>query len=646
MSGGVRSWDWWLESLPELVWPAEGLGPWEPRAARALERAPLLRLLAREDDPAARARLRRVLGEPGSRDELERAARRAPRGAEARAWLAESVLDEDPARALRLLDGARGPAAALYRGAALMSLKRWKAAAAVFEGIPSALAALLAGAARLRAGEPAAALEALRGGADSAALHWLRAFACDRLGRDAEVRLNVERAMLRFSEIAFDPLLGAALRRENLRGGRCRPPTARTLALLSARRAGARAVWADVSRAETLRAPQFSRYAEAVPLLRRAAKRSPRSPWVWAYLGRGLDSVGDSAGAKRALDRAAELAPGCGWIRAWRGSWLLRHKSAAALAELARAAALIPGYPFARAWHGGALRRAGRLARAAAELELAVRLEPGYEWSFAELFQVRRQQRDWAAAAAMVTEAYEREMKFTWARRDDPEACARAAEELAGALSSRPRLALLRAWRAWLLLSLGRAPEALREALAAAAEGPAFAHAVAAEACEHEGDLERALAHYGRAVALRPCAAYVGARGAVLQRLGRAKAAVADLRRAVELNGTVARFQCALGAALLDLGRPRASLDALDRALGLDPGYGEARARRALAAARLAKNDVAACAELLKAVELGAELPPALLAATRRRMKTLARRALKGLGNGPEVRRLLAESGS
>lgn len=619
-----------MDSLPDLIWPAEGLERWEPKAPRAIDREALLRCLLREKNPAARGRLRRILGEPPKPGEQK------PKAAAARAWLAETVLADNPARALRLLEGLTGPRPALYRGAALMVLKRWKAAAAAFSEAPSALSFLLTAAAQLRAGAPAAALEALSRseslGADAAALHWLRAYALDRLGRVRESRLCVEQAFLRFSELALDPLLGPELAQENLRGGRCRPPTERTLALLRERRAGPPAAWADVALAESLRAPQFSRYAEAVPLLRRAARRAPLSPWIWACLGRSLNSVGDYAGAKKALDRAASLAPDCGWILAWRGAWVMRHgRLSAALTVLEKAAALAPGYPFARAWYGGALRLSGRLARAAAELEVARRLEPGYEWTFAELFQVRRQQNDWAAAAEMITEAYEREEKFTWARRDDRAACERALGELSGAIASLPRVPLLRAWRAWVLLSLGRTPEALREALAASARGPAFAHAVAAAAYESDGRLERALGCYDRAVALRPCAAYLGSRGMLLQRMGKATAALADLRRSVWYNGTVAKFQCALGAVLLDLGRPKSSLAALDLALGIHPAYGEALARRALAASRLADNDVAACAELLKAVEHGSHLPPELLEATRRRMGLLARRALEKL---------------
>ena len=657
---GPQAFDWWMACLGDLVWPAEGLGPWDPDRAPVMAAAQLRRLLAAARRPAQRNRLRRIMGQAPQAT----SSRPSPRPA-ARAWLAESLLDKDARRAFSLLQGLPGPRAALYRGAALMKLKRWREAADAFVlaegsagGAASALPALLAGAAWLRAGSPQGALQALArsqaGGCDEAALHWLTAYALQRLGRQAEAGCSVERAMHLFSELALDPLLGAALRRENQPG---LPPSRRTLSLLAAIRRGPTAAWALVQRAESLRSPAFSLYAEAAPLLRRAARLAPRSPWVWAYLGRGLDSVGDPQGAKRALDRAAALAPTSGWIRAWRGSWLMRHGLARqAVPELKRAVVLIPDYPFARAWLGGALRRTGRLDAAAAELELGSRREPCYEWTFAELFQLRRRRKDWAAAAAMLTQAYEHDMKFTWARRDDPESCRRALKELDGALRSRPGLPLLRAWRDWIRLGLGAVG-----AVKAGRREPAFVHAVAAESEERQGRLERALPYYDRAVALAPCAAYLGARGCLLVVLGRPRAALADLRRAVALNGTEARFQCALGTALLETRQPRAAIEAFDRALGLDPRFCEALAKRAdawavlgkpvparrdltrarrlrpdcpwaaLAAARLATDDVRACAEFLKVVERGGELPPRLLAAVRRRMGGAARRALRSL---------------
>ncbi len=124
-------------------------------------------------------------------------------------------------------------------------------------------------------------------------------------------------------------------------------------------------------------------------------------------------------------------------------------------------------------------------------------------------------------------------------------------------------------------------------------------------------------------------------------------------------NGTVARFQCKLGAALLATGGAAEARAAFDRWLsgsawsalaGRAEAYrrlgrraealrdvASARALRpecpwtALAASRLANDDVAACAELLKAVERGGELPPGALAEARRRMGRLARRARRRL---------------
>lgn len=639
---------WCLDCLPDLVWPAEGLGRWDPRFIRAFHKKEFQRRL----DLAGRSR----------------------QDAQARCWLAESLLDRNPGQALRLLRLLPGPLPALYRGAALMKLKRWKPAAEAFiaarqtwQGQDAALASLLAACAFLRAGLLRKALEALHRcrahGGDEAVLYWLYAFTYERLGQMKPARLSVEQAMRRFSELALDPLLGPRLRRENQRGGRCRPPSARTLALLKAARRGPVPVWALVAQAETLRDPRFSRYREALPLLRRAARLAPRSGWVWAYLGRGLESVGQAAQAKRALERAVRLSPESGWIRAWHGSWLLRHARPSALPQLRRAACLLPGYPFAHAWLGGALRQAGRLKEAARQLELAIALEPGYEWSFAELFQVRRRQKDWARAALMVTQAYEREMKFTWADRDDPNPYESALKELDAAVASRPDLLLLQAWRAWALLGLGRSDEARRQASAAAraANAPAFAYAVAAACEETRGFFENALTLYGKAASLRPCTAYLGSRGLLLYRMGRNRAALADLQRATELNGTVARFQCTLGAVLEELGRPRAALEALDKAAGLDPHYSEVLARRAgvlqslgrrrparqalalarrlrpdcpwaaLTASRLAVSEVAACAELIKVVDHGAELPPRILDSARRRMGRLARRALRRL---------------
>lgn len=662
------AWDWWIERLPDLVSPAEGLGRWDPRSAPVLERAALLKARAASRRPAERARLDRLLGVRAplpSRD---------PRGDDARAWLAEAALGEDPRRSLRLLAGLRGPRADYYRGAAAFLLGRWSAAAASFaqagaswRGAGAFLPSLLEASALLRRGDGRAMLAALEraraAGADAAALHWLRAYALDLAGRPSQSPPHVEAAMRRFSEIAFDPLLGPALRRESLRG-RGTPPSERTLALLGgARRRGAAAAWALVKRAEDLRSPGFSRYEQALRLLERGARRLPRSPWAWAYLGRARDHAGDAVGAGVALAKAARLAPEAGWIRAWRGNWLMRRGSRGALAELDAAVRLQPGYPFAHAWRGGALRRAGRWAQARRELETAALIEPGYEWTFHELFELRRRLGQWKEACAMLTEAHEREMKFVFARRGRPEELEAALKELSAALRRRPGPALARAWRAWVLAGLGRYDEAAREASAVARRGgPAFAWAVLGEAQAGRGRMGAALAALARAAREAPCAAYLGSWGDALLHAGRVRQAESALAASTARNGTIARFQCKHGWALLALRRDARAAAAFERALGLHPAYTEALAGRAeaarrlgrvararalvaaarrlrpdcpwtaLAASRLAKDDVAACAQLLKAVEHGGELPPGVLAEARARMGRLARRARARLG--------------
>ncbi len=107
-----ENWDWWMERLLHLVSPADGLGRWDPRSGPVLDRPALLKCLAAARAPAARLRLRRLLGERPALPAKD------PRDASARAWLAEAVCAENPRRALRLLAGASDARADYYRGAA------------------------------------------------------------------------------------------------------------------------------------------------------------------------------------------------------------------------------------------------------------------------------------------------------------------------------------------------------------------------------------------------------------------------------------------------------------------------------------------------------------------------------------------------
>lgn len=682
--GSIAVWDWWIESLPDLVWPAMGLGQFDPRGARAREWRGLAELEhALRDRPRAalrdasrlalRGRLRRIMGLEGAGEDLDLSLRRDGDCSQAKTWRAETCLHSDPQLSLRLLAGLQGFAPSLYRGAALFRLRRYRQAAESFQlsaRAPAAhagLAWLLKAAAHLRLGEPQEAVLSLerssRQGANCAALHWLKAYARHASGEPASARRSVEAALNLFPELTLEPFLGRALERENRPG---ETASAKTLSLLRSARRGPYRVWAAVQSAEDLRSPAFSRYRQAAELLRQAAREAKDSAWVHAYLGRGLESIGDSAGARRALDRAVRLKPRCAWIRAWRGQWLMRHGDAGALGELRKTASECPDYPFARAWLGGALRRAGRLSSAAGELETAIRMEPGYEWSHAELFQVRRQQKRWDEAARQVTEAFERDRKFVWAKRGDPESLREALRELDTAVKTRPARPLLQAWRAWVLLGLGAWREARQVLASLRGEKTAFFHFVRSEYWQSQGRLDRSQRSLSRAVALRRAPVYLGARGVELYRMGRLRGARAHLEESAASDGTSARDLCVLGAVLVELKRPERAVEALDKALGLDPHYAEALAHRAaaslvrgrpkaarrdlsrargiradcpwsaLVAARLAPSPLSACRELLAAVERGAELPPRILQRARLDLKASALKA----------RRLLQASGS
>lgn len=660
----LGEWDWWLQPLAKLAWPAVGLGPYDPLGARARNwdrwmklRVPLEKKSSLSpSDLALRGRLRRFMGDPRAQEDIRLSLRKNRRDPAARLWSAELQLESDPRAALERLDGLPGFSADFYRGCAWILRGSPRQAAACFAraaGIAQSAAPLTqllqaAALCRLRRyGEALSALEAT--GFPGAAWHWQRAYALKGLGRHAQARESIESAFRLFSELSADPLLDIPLRQETrLEDIPDSKPSAPK---------GPYRVLAAVRQAEDLRSPGRSRYEEAVSCLKQAAGWTPKSPWVMAYLGRGLDAMGRADEAGEALRRASTLAPDCGWIRAWRGHWLMRRGDSKAIAELRRAAAACPDYPFARAWLGGALRRAGQTTAAGVELEASLRMEPDYEWSHFELFEVRRRQRRWKEAALSVTEAFERESKFTWAQREDPASLRSALDDLNAAVRLNPAEALLGAWRAWVLLGLAEFAQARKELSRISGNAPAFVHYVWSEYWRSQGRLDRSEICLSKAVTLRVIAVYLGARGIERHLLGRLRGAQSDLSQAARLDGTAARPLCALGAVLVERGKPRQALSALDRALRLHPRFTQALAHRArawsllkkpalarrdielsrqinpdcpwtaLAAWPLEATPLAACQQLLRVVESGSEIPPRTLQMARHDLRRAALKA-------------------
>jgi tetratricopeptide (TPR) repeat protein len=584
MSIKIAQWDAWLGDLVRLVNPAVGLGLHDPLLARARQRHVWARALAREKDPVIAGRLHRLLGQDGGEELLSAALRRNPKDATARLYRAEPHIFPHPKRALKDLEHAGSSAVAdFYRGAALLSLKRYRAAEKKFTEVAgprmlTAPAALLAAVCALRRRNPQRALKnltrAARFGMDCAVLHWLKAFAFQERGDGPHARRAVEAAMRRFSEIdPLDSMLGSALAQESAVFA---TPSSYTMELLDrAVTDSSEPAWALGVRAETRRAPQFLQYKLAVDDLERAVKLAPRAAWQWTKLGRAYINVNEYAKALAALEKAVKLEPDAGWIRAWRGECRRRMRKPGAMSDLRRAVRQAPDYPFAHAWLGAALRGAGRLEEAAKALETSLVLEPNYEWSFSELFQVRKRQRRWGEAARLVTSAFEKDPKFTWAREGKT-----ALQDLDRAIKDEPDNSDLRAWRAWALMMAGRTAGARRDLQRAMRVPTAFAHYVHAELDATSGKPAAARRHYDSALELCGAGPYWAGRGTLRCAVGDLKGAVSDLESAVILSDTTARYRTALGAAYAGLERYDRALENLNLALGICPKFPQAEELR------------------------------------------------------------------
>ncbi|MDX6769351.1 MAG: tetratricopeptide repeat protein [Elusimicrobiota bacterium] len=437
--------------------------------------------------------------------------------------------------------------------------------------------ALAAAARALKAGKARAALEALADAPDCAASRWLKAYALERLARRAEADAAAHAAMELFSELAPEPLLGAAVLRESARV----EVGPRTLAVLAPALRGPRAVWALALRAETLREPRFNRYAEAAADLRRAARLAPSRGWVWAHLGRALDGVGDAAGAEKALDRAVSLSPASGWIRAWRGQFRSLRRRPGALEDLDAAVALDPSYPFSHAWRGGALRAAGRPAEAEAALRVSLGLLPCYEWTHAELFRTLKAMGRLPEAAAAAVGAHERDPKYAWCRRDDADARGAALAELSRARRRSPRDPYLKAWEAWCRLGGRDVAGALRALGKPSLREPAFLLAVRGEAALLSGDARSAVRLLSTASKLRSVSPYLGSLGLARLEAGDARGAAKALAEAISRNGATAPYLKGLAGAQAALGRFALARETAQRALGLDARDAELQARLA-----------------------------------------------------------------
>jgi len=578
----------WDRFLPE-----NGLYRWKLyEAARA-------RLRGRE--PAAAARLERLLGDREAAARLERLARgRAP--ARTRAWAAEAAIPDDPAGAARRLARALAdeprPAWRAWRAAAL-------AAAGDERGARAELAAALDAEPGLRAARALSALLAARADARERALGDLD----EALARAPAPGLWSLRAELRWlagrrEDAIADAHAAVDAHPENLdgfvrllyarRGSRAAAERGAEVELLveEARRAAADP--ADAAWGAAALAGLLGRGDLQLPHLRAALEREPRRAWVRAFLGRALGderAPGDRAANLRAADSelaaAQGLAPGAGWIACWRAEVLkLLDRREEAAAALDAGLALDPDYKLGRAWRAELRFEARDLAGAEEDLEDCWRTlgRPSFLYRRS---QIRRARGESAGALEDLAECARLSAPHSFAFSPLPwlaDAKRLAHEGPAGArgrsgFALRPRLRTLPRAEPWRGLAsapcmIPAPPPPWRpepKDLAAAGRGAAAA-AFAGRAALDEGREAAAAKALDRAARAAPglFAARLW-RGEALARRGRWSAARADFDAAASAapRSTLARLW--RGLALWRLGRRAAAAEDWAAAARMDP---------------------------------------------------------------------------
>jgi tetratricopeptide (TPR) repeat protein len=639
-----RDHEGWLEaSSSRLRWPFSAEHDlWFHRRRHA---ARLRAMLASADklaarDPlalAARGRLRRLLGDDrGAATDLSAALDARPNLALARAWLAELDLGGSSSeRGLsQSLAGKNPPSEALV----------YRAASRLLRGDAAGAESDARAARRARPKDPFAAL--------------LHGTALERHGRGGEA-LAAYAAAGRLEpccSIGFmlrARLETSAARRDAALEGALRADPCYALITLSWFKPGTswgaharrllRFAFADPELAgwyqrqqEIHYAPyQFEEYEDSKRLL--AAR--PRSPWAAALVARGIlrcpPDPARAAEGLRLADAAVKLAPGAGWMRAWRALGLLKAgRRAEALAEFDACLELQPYYHRALAWRGGLLRSLGRVDEALADLDRACAIDELYPFSAHERSLARRLAGDWVGASLELDRAYRVDFRYAWVfttlREPSRAEFARAEDELTRAIASNPSCASLRAWRGDTRRRAGDFSGALEDLSEAAAQDPSHAHAQAflGRALLDAGRAGEALEPLRRAAELAPDQKMFGGwraealfrsgrradafsllgrlmkevpaiqvwwalhlRAEFLLESGRPRAALADLRAARRCEGRHADGYYLAARARLALGDARGADAEISKALLISPNLGRAYLLRAEARRRLGRGD-------------------------------------------------------
>jgi tetratricopeptide (TPR) repeat protein len=309
--------------------------------------------------------------------------------------------------------------------------------------------------------------------------------------------------------------------------------------------------------------------------MERGVRAEPRSPALHAVLSRVRFAGTLPAAALKDLDRALALAPGCGWIRAWRGEAARQlGRLPEARRELEAAVRLSPRYGHAWSWLGGTLRRLGEPGAEAA-LRRGLASDPRHAWSWHELFLLLKDSAP-ARAAAALDRAHALNPRCDWISGSERGRAAyrRAAAEAQAAHARAPKPSLA-FWAAHSLLEAGDAEAALTWARRAPRGPRTLALKARASAALGREPGERELT---AALRLDPGFAHAWAwRGRVKLARGDASGAVRDLDRALALDPVCAWGHLLRARGRAALGRRGPAREDAARALAIHAGYGEAR---------------------------------------------------------------------
>jgi len=309
--------------------------------------------------------------------------------------------------------------------------------------------------------------------------------------------------------------------------------------------------------------------------LEAAVARSPRDPALQVALGLARWDRGDAAGARAAFERAVAVGPTNADAHNWLGVALMEKTDLpGAITALRKAIALDPKNGRAHTNLGAALVKSGDYPEAVKVFRTALTLEPNSHAAHMNLGMALREAGEVDEALTHLRLVAKAEPQDAGVQQELGQTL-RQAGDLAGAIAAFEQAVALDPELREGYYGLG---QALRQQAAAARQPAGAAAKDAAEqlaqgiALGQQGQLEAALPHLERAVALDPASAEARYHlGAAQWYAGRRTDALTNLRRSATLDPSSGITQAFFGTALRDAGDNAGARVSLQRAIALLP---------------------------------------------------------------------------